>query len=351
MIKKYLFLLVLLAIMFVACSNTEQTSDTTATIPVSVNEVVLTSITEPILVTGTVLATQDAVIKSKIEGYYKLNRNPKTNMPYKLGDWVNENVVIVELDNPQRINEIQFDAKKLEVENAEREFEKQKSLYEKGGVTLNEFKMTESQLIQARYAYENAVIFLSQFKITAPFSGFIVDLPYYTPGVLVSANSNIVQVMDYRKLLLTVNLPDKEMQKVHPKLEVLAYNYTIPNDTLKGMVTDIAPTLDSQSRTFKTNILIDNPNNKLRPGMFVKAEIIAAQKDSAIVIPKEIITSRRGSKTVFIVEKGAAQDRQIDTGLENRDYVEVINGLKVGDRLVVKGFETLREGSRVKIIK
>jgi RND family efflux transporter MFP subunit len=141
------------------------------------------------------------------------------------------------------------------------------------------------------------------------------------------------------------------MEKIHTKLKVLAYNYTIPNDTLKGQVTDIAPTLDSQSRTFKTNILIENPNNKLRPGMFVKAEIIAAQKDSAIVIPKEIITTRRGSKTVFIVEKGAAIDRQIDTGLENRDFIEVINGLKVGDRLVVKGFETLREGSRVKIIK
>jgi len=85
--------------------------------------------------------------------------------------------------------------------------------------------------------------------------------------------------------------------------------------------------------------------------MFVKAEIVVAAKDSAIVIPKDIILSKRRGKTVYIVEKGAAQERAISTGLENPEFVEVTTGLKKDERLVVKGFEMLRHRSKVKIIR
>ncbi len=85
--------------------------------------------------------------------------------------------------------------------------------------------------------------------------------------------------------------------------------------------------------------------------MFVKADIEIARKDSAIVIPKEIIVAGVRGKTVFIIDRGAAQRRTITTGLENEKYVEVIEGIKANTRLVVKGFETLRDQSKVKIVK
>ena len=85
--------------------------------------------------------------------------------------------------------------------------------------------------------------------------------------------------------------------------------------------------------------------------MFVKIETIVARKDSAIVIPKDIILSKRQGKTVYIVDKGAAFERVISTGLENASRVEVLEGLKKGDRLVIKGFETLQNHSKVKIIR
>ena len=87
----------------------------------------------------------------------------------------------------------------------------------------------------------------------------------------------------------------------------------------------------------------------LRPGMFVKAEIVTAGRDSAIVIPKDIILTRRNRKTVFVVNRSFAQERRISTGLENPDELEVVEGLSVNERLIVNGFETLRNGSRVRI--
>ena len=85
--------------------------------------------------------------------------------------------------------------------------------------------------------------------------------------------------------------------------------------------------------------------------MFVQSDIVLDHKDSVIVIPKDvIITSQRG-KSVFVVEKGTAEERQVTLGYDNKDNVEITSGLKVNDRLVIKGYETLRNRSKVKIIK
>jgi multidrug efflux pump subunit AcrA (membrane-fusion protein) len=85
--------------------------------------------------------------------------------------------------------------------------------------------------------------------------------------------------------------------------------------------------------------------------MFVKADIITNNKDSVIVIPKNIILSRQRGKTVFIIDRGVAAERVIETGLENISDVEVTRGLMKGERVVTSGFETLSNKSKVKIIK
>ena len=85
--------------------------------------------------------------------------------------------------------------------------------------------------------------------------------------------------------------------------------------------------------------------------MFVKADIVTNHKDSVIVIPKSIILSRQRGKTVFIIDRGVAVERIIETGLENITDVEVIKGLEKNERIVTSGFETLSNKSKVKIIK
>lgn len=343
----YLFLLLIIA----GCSNEQSSSDNSTAIPVSVTEVALGEIREPITVTGTVYATLDMELASESSGYYRLARNPKTATSYKMGDWVSKNAVIIYLDNPEQENNIKIDSKKLNFETYEREFEKQKSLYDKGGVTLTELKNTEASWINARYDYDNARLLLGQLAVKAPFSGYLVNLPYYTPGTLIASGTTLLGIMNYKNLLMNVNLPDKELNRVKIRQPVLVTNYTLPEDTLAGIVTELAPALDVESRTFKAKITINNPKNVLRPGMFVNAEITIAERSDVIVIPRDIVTTRGGQKIVFVVEKGAAQQRRIETGLENRDELEVMSGLKTGERLVVNGFETLRHRSRVKIVK
>lgn len=87
----------------------------------------------------------------------------------------------------------------------------------------------------------------------------------------------------------------------------------------------------------------------MRPGMFVKAEVVVEKRDSAIVIDRDIIQNKRGGKVVFIVERNAAVEKRINTGIETDDEVEILSGLKTGEKLVVEGYEMLSNRTKVKV--
>ena len=346
-----IYLLLIVVLFILNCGNPDTGSESDIAVPVSVEEIKFKPIEEFLTTTGSVNAMKDGLMKSETAGYYRLATNPKTNRPFALGDFVTKGQVIIYLDNPELESSVAIDAKKLNLEISKQELDKQQSLYEKGGVTYSELKASESSYIKAKYENDNALIQLSKLKISAPFDGIIVDLPYYTPGIKVETNQKMVQIMDYRKLYMDVNLPGKELNRVKINQPVRVMNYSMPDDTLKGKITQVSPAIDPDTRSFKASLDIDNLAWLLRPGMFVKAEIIVASKDSAIVIPKDIITSSRDGKTVYVVDRGAARRRIISTGLENPESVEVTEGLKKDERLVLKGFETLRDRSKVKIIR
>ncbi len=334
-----------------ACGNQGSQVNTELAVPVSVTDVAKGSIVQYINTTGTATAASQAILNTEMAGIYRLVNNPKTGGAFKLGDIVEKGQVIVRLENPETQNSIAIATKKLNLDISELENQKQKSLYEKGGVTLRELKNSEVSLAQATTDYENARIQLAKMEVIAPFRGAIVDLPQITSGTRVTSNTAVVTLMDYSKLLMEINLPEKTISTIKVGQEVAITNYTLPKDTLRATINELSPVVSVETRTYKGKLLIANPELKLRPGMFVKADIEIARRDTAIVIPKEIILSGNRGKTVYIIEKDAARDRIITTGLENETMVEVVEGLKKNDRLVTKGYETLRSNSKVKVIK
>jgi len=319
--------------------------------PVSVMEIQASSIEEYVEATGTVLPLKKTVLKSRQSGYYHLMDNPETGRPFNMGDRVTEDRMIIRLENPELENEIALESKKLELETSELEYRNQKALYEKGGVTYRELIEAEKAKINARYSYQRARIQLSRLEIRTPFDGEITDLPYFTPGNEIETGTGLVTVMDYHRLRLELNIPGSEFPRVRSGQRSEITHYLTPDDTLSGRVAEKSPVVDSDTRSFQTNLLVDNPDLLLKPGMFVKARITVQHRDSAIVIPRDIIMMKDRGRTVFVVEKGSARERVIETGIENADSVEVLSGLKENERLIVKGFETLRNRSRVKVLR
>ena len=148
-----------------------------------------------------------------------------------------------------------------------------------------------------------------------------------------------------------IALPENAIEKVKVGQKVLVTNYNIKSDTLSGIVSQLSPAVNEETRTFSGYITINNPELKLRPGMFAKGEIITLQKDSVLFIPKDIINARRGMRNVFTVEQNRAVEKNIKTGISDDRYIEVTEGLTEGDKIVVKGYEFLRNRGKVKIMK
>lgn len=333
------------------CKTQQPDAETEVAVPVSVLDVRPSSIEEFIETNGTVYPTREVELKSEMSGKYLLQNNPRTGRPWSLGDRVTTGALLVKFEDAEYVNGIQIESKKLNLDVSENEFQKQQSLYDKGGATLREIKTSEQSLINARYTYAAAELQLAKMQVKAPFDGVIVDLPFYTTGNKLTAGQSLVKIMDYRKLFMEFQLPEKELVHISVNQKVRVLNYALPDDTLFGMISQLSPAISPDTRNFKGSLTISNDDLRLRPGSYIKAEIITERKDSTIVIPKNIIVSRQRGKTVFIIDQNTAMERVITTGLENPDSVEVIKGLQLNDRIVTEGFETLGNRSKVKIVR
>jgi RND family efflux transporter MFP subunit len=349
--KKTIILFGAALLIFASCRNQDQNLTADVEIPVSVDELKLKPIEEFINTTGTAFPKGEIELKSKITASYFLEKNPNTGRVWQLGDRVKAGALIIRLEDQEYVNSVKMETNQLNLELMESELRKQESLYEKGGVTLKELKTASINYENAKTTVLTSKLQLDKMKIVAPIDGVIVDLPYHTQGTQIETGVTMVKIMDYKTMYMDVQLPEKYISVIKPGQVVKLTNYTIPDDTIIGTVTQLSPAINADTRTFKGTVSIDNRDLLLRPGMFVKADIVTNHKDSAIVIPKSIILSRQRGKTVFIVDRGVAAERIIETGLENITDAEVIRGLAKNERVVTSGFETLSNRSKVKIIK
>ncbi len=349
--KKSLLIIAAALMSITACRNRDENLAADVEIPVSVEEIRLKSIEEFVNTTGTAFPKGEVEIKSKIPAAYFLEKNPRTNRTWQLGDRIQAGDLIARLEDREYVNSVKLETTQLNLELTESELRKQESLYEKGGVTLKELKTAGMNYENAKTNLESAKLQMDKTRISAPISGVIVDLPYHTQGTQVETGSVISKIMDYQIMYMEVQLPEKYINDIKPGQPVNLTNYTIPGDTIVGRVTQLSPAINPDTRTFKGNISIENSDYLLRPGMFVKADIVTNHKDSVIVIPKNIVLSRQKGKTVFVIDRGVAAERIVETGLENISDIEILRGLTKNERVVTSGFETLSNRSKVKIIK
>lgn len=350
-IRNILFTLATAVLALSSCNPPDTQVETTIEVPVGVIEASTSTIEEFVSTTGSVYPLKEVLLTAEITGEYSLQVNPATRKPYALGDQVKKGALIIKLEDEEYVNSLRVKSKELDMEISRLEYEKQQALYEKGGVTLRDLKNAEITQINTEYDMESSRISLDKMSLKAPFSGVIADLPYFTQGNRVAASTEMIKIIDYGKLYLEANLPEKYFRNINRGFKVYVSSYTSTADTLSGIITQISPSIDPDARTFKCFVEVENKDEILLPGMFVKADLVVNSAEEVIVIPRDIIVSRNRNQIVFVVEKGVATERIITTGLQNDKSVEVKMGLLKGESIVNSGFETLRNQSRVKILR
>mgnify|MGYP000624670650 CR=1 FL=1 len=350
--KNQIYFIATCLLILIACDQSEDESPTIdIAAPVSVIQVKPDQLSRFTIATGNAMADKEMEMKAKLGGEFILRNHPEYNRPYKLGDRVKAGYPFMEIVDKEYVNSISLESKKMNLELAEKTLMNQKSVFDKGGVTERQVQDAELQVTNAKNDLENAQIRLEKMKMNIPFSGVIVEFPHYTANSIIVQGAPLGKIMDYSKMYIDVNLPENTMSEIKVGQGVQLTNYSVPDDTLSGRITEISPAIDVSTRTYLAKVRFSNPRLIIRPGMFVKTLIKVKQKDNIITIPKEIIISDQRGKRVYVVEDNTAEERFIQTGIEDDERIEVLSGLEENERLIVKGFETLRDKSKVKVLK
>ena len=117
--------------------------------------------------------------------------------------------------------------------------------------------------------------------------------------------------------------------------------------TFDGHVLRLAPSLDPVTRALRTEVEVDNRAGLLRPGMFVEVTMVAERREDVPVVLRDAVAVRGGRKVVFVVKGQKVERRDVVLGLGDDEIIEVRNGVEVGERVVVRGLETLTDQQRV----
>ena len=210
--------------------------------------------------------------------------------------------------------------------------------------------LVRAQFDEAGARLEELRINLENTVMVSPVDGFI-GRRYLDPGAYVTSNTAIVSVVDISLVRLVANLVERDLRLVHAgseaRIEVDAY----PSESFSGLVARISPVLDPATRTAEIEIEIPNPDFRLKPGMYARVSLGIGSKSQALVVPREAVVIRTSARGVFLVDAASgspsAQFVSLVTGLEDDRYVEVIDGVSEGDRVVTTGAAGLQHGDPI----
>lgn len=183
------------------------------------------------------------------------------------------------------------------------------------------------------------------FALNSPIDGIVVERNA-TIGATVGTDANVFKIIDISRVWIDANVFEKDLPRVRNGQPVKVTTTAFPGTTFSGKVIFINSVVDPDSRTVKVRTEVPNPDGRLKPDMFANVEIITDVNSAAISVSQSAVLDDGGKSVVFVAEGNTYKPRQVQVGIKNGDRVEIIDGLRSGDRVVVKGNYLLLQQSK-----
>ncbi|HEX7373361.1 MAG TPA: efflux RND transporter periplasmic adaptor subunit [Steroidobacteraceae bacterium] len=263
------------------------------------------------------------------------------------GDAVREGQVLARLDGDRlRLDVAQTEAN---LRKLERDYKRQVELAEKGLVAKGTAENAKYDLDALRAQYDSARLELGYTEIRAPIPG-VVSARHIKVGNTIKQNDPTFRVTNLDPLLAFVHVPEKEFRKLAPGQTADVVVDALGGERFVGTISRISPTVDPQTGTFRARVEVADATRHLKPGMFARVNIAYERRDNALQLPRTAIIDSDGEQSVYVVVGDKAEQRKIATGLANNGWIEVTQGLKGDERVVVVGQAGLKSGTVVKVV-
>lgn len=216
-------------------------------------------------------------------------------------------------------------------------------------VSAAQVELAKAQVDQTEASLSELKLQHEQTRVFSPLDGF-VSTRFLYPGALVSPSVAIVRVIDDSRVKTLVPVTEDILSEVHVGLQADVKVDAFQNQGYRGQITRISPFLDPETRTADVEIEIDNPSQELKPGMFARVSIEARKPKPSLAIDRSALLTRGSLQGVFLLdEELITHFVPITVGRMQDDFVEVLEGLSEGTRVVTSGAQKLNEGDKVTI--
>jgi len=187
--------------------------------------------------------------------------------------------------------------------------------------------------------------FTAVFSLTSPIAGIVVERNA-TIGATVGTDANLFKIIDISSVWIDANVFEKDLERVRLGQEVQVTVPAFSGATFLGRVILVSSVVDPDTRSVKVRTEVPNRSGNLKPDMFANVAIITDVNRSAISIPQSALLDDGGQKVVFVTTDSGYEKRVVSAGIESNDRVEIRDGLKAGDKVVVKGNYLLLQQSK-----
>ena len=328
-----------------------------------------TTIDKNVLATGSVRASQRTEVGAQVSGKI-ISLNVKLGQAVKKGD------LIAEIDASNQSNSLStaeaslasYQAKlksaQVALEVAQSNYARLSKLYKSDSASLSDLETAKntlasakatvdevkSQIQTAQISVNDAKTNLNYTQIISPMDGIIVSVPV-SVGQTVNSNQTsptIVQVADLSKMLIKLEISEGDIAQVQEGQEIRFTTLAEPNRTYQSKIDTVDPALttltdnnyteesgNTEAVYYYANALVDNADNRLRIGMTVQGQVNIAKRENVLVVPTSTLKKKGDKTTIQVLNNNQVEEKDIQTGLSDSQYTEVISGINEGEQVVV----------------
>ena len=260
----------------------------------------------------------------------------------EVGDKVSKGQKLVQMDAAS------LKQLKLQLDNQEIEFKRLDELYKVGGVSKSEWDASKMSLDVKKTSYRNL---LENTSLLSPISG-IITARNYDNGDMYNGNTPVLVVEQIVPVKLLINISENYFSKIKKGSPVKVKFDVFEGEVFNGKISLIYPTINAATRTFPVELVLDNKDMKVRPGMFARVEVNFGSENH-VVVPDLAIVKQAGSgdRYVFVYEKGIVHYKKVELGRRMGSEYELISGVDNNSQVVVAGHARLVNGTEVIIEK
>lgn len=289
---------------------------------------------EHLTVTGELRAKEQVELMSSSAGQV-------LDIYFKEGEQVKQGQPILRMDDRQW--RAQLTGLKTEIDVAEKNYERKKSLLDIEGSTKQEVDEVFSTIETRKSQLQQLQLNIDLANIKAPFSG-VIGMRNISKGAYLKAGDVITTLTQLNELKVDFELPQEHLSsiKVGNTVQVL-----INSDTVEAKVYAINPTIDRTSRTIQVRAIFEQKSSRIMPGTFAEVVIKTNMESDALLVPTQAIVPQINDQTIYLYKNGKVQRRIVETGIRTADKVRILSGVSAGDTVITSGLLMVKEGMSI----